>query len=209
MVSAVVDMKSIDQLSEAFIDEKAECICDAAYVIVDSDNPGKLEYMLKRYGKETRFILDPVSAAKAETVKHLLPYFHTIKPNRHEAEVLAGFGIKDDATLVKAAKAFHDQGVERVFISLDADGIFYSDGQVCGRIKANEATVVNVTGAGDAFVSGLGYSYMNQLSIQDTVKFSIAMSLATISNEQTIHPNMSTELIDRIIHRTTWQEQVL
>lgn len=136
MVSAVVDMKSINELSCAFIDEKAEAIKKAEYVIVDTDNPEKLEYLLKNYHEKTRFVLDPVSAAKAEDVRHLIKYFHTIKPNRHEAEQLAGFGIKkNDETLVKAARQFHEQGVTNVFISLDADGIFYSDGEYMARLK--------------------------------------------------------------------------
>lgn len=206
MVSAVVDMKSINELTTGFIDEKTQAIENAEYVIVDTDNPEKLEYLLKKYHTKTRFVLDPVSAAKADDVKHLIKYFHTIKPNRHEAEQLAGFGIKNDDTLIKAAKKFHDEGVTNVFISLDADGIFYSDGQQMGKIKANEAVVRNVTGAGDSFVAGLGYGFMKDLNTIETVRFAIAMSLVTIEHEETIHPDMSIDKVKNIIDKTDWTE---
>ncbi len=206
MVSAVVDMKSINELTYEFIDEKSEVIENAEYVIVDTDNPEKLEYLLKKYHAKTRFVLDPVSAAKADEVKHLIKYFHTVKPNRHEAEQLSGFGIKNDATLIEAAKQFHDQGVTNVFISLDADGIFYSDGNETGKIKAREAIVKNVTGAGDAFVAGLGYGFMNNNMTIETVKFAIAMSLVAIEHEDTIHPQMSIEKVNQTIENTHWIE---
>lgn len=206
MVSAVVDMKSISELSYDFIDEKAEIIENAEYVIVDTDNPEKLEYLLKRFHNKTRFILDPVSAAKAEQVKHLLPYFHVIKPNRYETEQLAELGIKNDEALIEAARKFHAQGVPYVFISLDADGIFYSDGMSMGKIKAEDAVVRNVTGAGDAFVAGLGYGFMNHKDTVDTVKFAIAMSLVTIAHEETIHPAMCLEKVLDLMKTIKWIE---
>jgi len=206
MVSAVVDMKSINELSYEFINEKADVIENAEYVIVDTDNPDKLEYLLKKYHRKTRFVLDPVSSAKAGDVRHLVKYFHTIKPNRHEAEQLAGFGIKNDMTMTKAAQQFHELGVTNVFISLDADGIFYSDGVKSGKIKSKEAIVRNVTGAGDAFVAGLGYGFMNSSEVIDTVKFAIAMSLVTIEHEDTIHPEMSLNKVKDTINNTHWIE---
>ena len=111
-----------------------------------------------------------------------------MKPNRHEAEILAGFPITDIDDLIKASNYFLGLGIKKVFISLDADGIFYNDGVSCGKIKATEVDVKNVTGAGDSFVAGLGYGYMNKMPIEDIVKFAITMSNITISHEETIHP---------------------
>ncbi|MGL4763316.1 MAG: carbohydrate kinase family protein [Sarcina sp.] len=202
MVSAVVDVKSIDRMSPEFIETKREIIENAEYVVLDSDNPVIMEYLLTNFN--TKFILDPVSAEKAKSVKHLIKYFHTIKPNRHEAEILAGFPIIDDEDLIRASNYFRELGVEKVFISLDAEGIFYNDGKECGKICAGKVEVVNVTGAGDSFVSGMGYGYLNALSMEDTVKFAIAMSVLTIAHEQTIHPDMCLEKVNEIVASTNW-----
>lgn len=208
MMSAVVDMKSVDEMNFDFIDSKKEIIENSEYTFLDADNPTNLEYILKTYRGKTKFILDPISAAKAKTIRHLIKYFHTIKPNRHEAEVLAGFEIKNDIDLKKAADYFLELGVEKVFISLDEEGIYYSDGKRAGKVKANNVPVKNVTGAGDSFVAGLGYGYINNLSICDTIKYSVAMSVITISHEETIHPKMCHEFVKERIETIDWTETI-
>lgn len=206
MESAIVDMECLNKMDTAFIDSKAEVIENAEYVILDSDNPELLEYILTKFHGKTKFILDPVSASKAEKVSHLIKYFHTIKPNRIETEILCGFKIKNDEDLVKAADYFLSLGVENVFISLDSDGIYYKNSTEEGKIKTTCVDVKNVTGAGDSFVSGVGYGYMNKLSIKDTAKYAIAMSVVTIIHEETINPNMSEELVNEFIKNMEWIE---
>ncbi|MFR5264263.1 carbohydrate kinase family protein [Clostridium sp.] len=208
MVSAIADMKSIDEMCTDFIDEKAEIIENAEYVVLDSDNPEIVEYMVKKF-KNTKFILDPVSAEKAMNVKHLIKYFHTIKPNRHEAEILAGFPIIDEEDLINASNYFLSLGIERVFISLDADGIFYRDKNSCGKIGTGKVDVVNVTGAGDSFVAGMGHGYMNNLPIEEIVKFAISMSVLTIAHEKTIHPEMCFEKISSMMNEMEWKSKKL
>ncbi|MBD7913727.1 carbohydrate kinase family protein [Clostridium sp. Sa3CUN1] len=206
MESAIVDMECLNKMDTEFIDSKAEVIENAEYVILDSDNPELLEYILTKFHGKTKFILDPVSASKAQKVTHLIKYFHTIKPNRLETEVLCGFKIENDKDLVKAADYFLSLGVENVFISLDADGIYYKNSNEEGKIKTTCVDVKNVTGAGDSFVAGVGYGYMNNLSIKDTVKYAIAMSTVTIIHEETINPSMSEDFIKEFIKDMEWIE---
>ena len=208
MESAVVDMESLNKMDERFVDEKHEVFENAEYTIVDSDNPVLLEYILKKYQGKSKFILDPVSAKKAKKIRHLIKYFHTIKPNRFETEALCGFKIETNDDLRKAGRFFIEQGVKNVFISLDADGIYYitSEGEE-GTLACCEAIEVkNVTGAGDSFVAGIGYGYMNNLNIKDTLKYSVAMSIITITHEETINPKISHELVEDLVNRTKWRE---
>ena len=207
MVSAIVDLKIAHNFTEEFIDSKAEIINNAEYVVCDADNPEIIEYIVKKYQGKTNFILDPVSAAKAINVKHLLKYFHTVKPNRHEAEAFCGFEVKTHEDVRKAGKYILEQGVQNVFISLDADGIYYHNGKEEGIIKADDVLVLNVTGAGDSFVAGMGYGYMKNLPVKDTVKFAVAMSSITISHEETIHPDMCHDLVDKCMDCFDWVEK--
>ncbi|MFX0548581.1 carbohydrate kinase family protein [Hathewaya histolytica] len=209
MMSAVADMKSITRITPEFIDSKAEIIENAEYTFLDTDNPIILEYILKKFQGKTKFVLDPVSACKAEKVKDLIKYFHTVKPNRYETEVLTGIKINNTEDLQKATEYFHKLGVEKVFISLDEDGIFFSDRKKKGKFKTEDVEVKNVTGAGDAFVAGLGYGYMNNLSIEDTVTYAIAMATITILHEDTIHPSMNDELVKQYINNIKWNKSIL
>lgn len=208
MESAVVDMESLNKMDEAFVDGKHEVFENAEYTIVDSDNPILLEYILKKYQGKSKFILDPVSAKKAKKIRHLVKYFHTIKPNRFETEALCGFKIETNDDLRKAGRFFIEQGVKNVFISLDADGIYYitSEGEEGTLACCEPIDVKNVTGAGDSFVAGIGYGYMNNLTIKDTLKYSVAMSIITITHEETINPKMSHELVEDLVNRTKWRE---
>lgn len=207
MVSAIADMKSLNAMTEEFIDSKKELIKNAKYVVVDSDNPKILSYILKNFSKETNFILDPVSAEKATWVKDMIKDFHTIKPNRHEAEILAGFPIKDTEDLIRASNYFLSLGIKKVYISLDSEGIFYNNGKQCGKVKALDVIVKNVTGAGDSFVAGIGHGYINKLDQVDIVKFSMAMSIITIADEATIHPQMCLNKVLKEIDKIKWIEE--
>ena len=209
MESAVVDMESLNKMDKNFIDEKDNIFENAKYTIVDSDNPELLEYILKKYECKSNFILDPVSAKKAKKIRHLIKYFHTIKPNRFETEALCGFKIKGNEDLRRAGRFFIEQGVENVFISLDADGIYYitKDGEEGTLACCDKIDVKNVTGAGDSFVAGIGYGYMNNLSIKDTLKYAMAMSIITITHEETINPDMCHNSVENFVKNNKWVEK--
>ena len=206
MVSAVVDLKITNNFTKEFIDTKADVIRNAEYMVVDADNPTTLAYLLTEFHNETKFILDPVSAAKASKIKDYIKYFHTVKPNRHEAEVLCGFEITSVEDIRKAGRYFREMGVTNVFISLDAEGIYYNNGVEEGILKANGVSVINVTGAGDALVAGIGYGYMNKMNIVDTVKYAVSMSSITISHVETINPNMCNKFVDDHLNELIWEE---
>ena len=205
MVSAVVDTKLANEFSKEALSERASIIENAEYMFLGADNPPFIEHIVTTYQGKTKFVLDPVSAAKAARIKHLLHSFHTVKPNRHEAEVLCGFEVKTYEDARKAGAYLRGLGVQNVFISLDVDGVYYNDGKEEGIIKANALEVINVTGAGDAFVAGIGAGYMANKSTVEIVKYAIAMSNITIAHEETINPNMEADLVEAYVREAQWQ----
>lgn len=206
MMSAIVDMAIIDKVKAEFVDTKEDIIKNSEYMVLDCDNANIVEHILTKYKDCTKFILDPVSASKVQLIKHLIGEFHTIKPNRYEAEVLCGFEIKTKEDIRKAGRYFLEKGVKNVFISLDSEGMYYLNEKEEGFIKADSVKVVNVTGAGDSCVAGICYGYMNNLSIKDTLKYAIAMSVVTISHEHTIFPDMCNEVVENSIKDINWIE---
>lgn len=206
MVSAVVDTKLANEFSHEELDKRAHIIENAEYMFLGADNPPFIEYILETYKGKTKFVLDPVSGAKAVRVKHLLHHFHTVKPNRHEAELLCGFEIKTHEDVRRAGEYLRGLGIQNVFISLDVDGVYYNNGEEEGIIKSPCLEVLNVTGAGDAFVAGIGAAYMTGKNVVDTVKYAIAMSNITISDQETIHPEMSAAFVEKYLETAQWEE---
>src|SRR6056297_46147 len=209
MVSGINDMSSINRLDIDYIKSKSDIIKAADYVFLDADNPLNLKFLLDTYHEDTKFILDPISANKTVKILPFIGGFHTIKPNRLEAEVIADMAIKTDADLLKAAKKIHELGVTNLFITLDKEGVFYSNGRNQGFLKSLNPEVRNVTGAGDSFVAGIGYGYTKNMSIEKIAKVATTMAFITISNHETIHPELSLEKVIDEMARIKWEERKL
>ena len=195
MEIAISSMDIYEKMNIEFIKEQKDIIENSRLCIIDTNLPKEtIEYILTRF-KGVDFFLDTVSTAKTEKVKDLIGCFHTIKPNKFEAEILTGIKIDSDDDLIKATEILHDKGVKRVFITLGDKGVFYSDGVIRGHKSTPKVKIVNATGAGDAFVAGLAYGYMNDIETEEVVDLAMYASIVALSHEDTINPNMSIEEI--------------
>ncbi len=195
MVLAINSMEIYDRMTVEFIKSKRHVIENAELCVLDTNLPKDvLEYVLSTF-KNTVFFLDAVSTVKALKVKDMIGRFHTIKPNRIEAEVLSGIPIQNDADLRKAAGIFHDRGVRQVFISLGEEGVFYSTSEASGHIKQPPVKIVNATGAGDAFLAALALGYLRDMDARACAGLACAASAIALGHENTINPTMSLETL--------------
>lgn len=196
MAAAISHMGIYDRMTVDFIKDKRHIIESSRLCIIDTNIPTDvIEYLLTTH-KGTDFFLDTVSTTKAKKVKDLIGYFHTIKPNKIEAEMLTGMEIKNDKDLKSASEYFLKKGVKRVFITLSEGGVFYNDGTHMKHIKAPKIRVVNATGAGDAFIAALAYGHFNEMNIEESARLAVTAAILALSHENTINPNMSIENID-------------
>ncbi len=195
MKVAISDMDIINHLNVDFIKSKVHIIENSAAIVIDTNlSQDVIEYLLNNFRHKT-FFADTVSTTKAKKIKDLIGYFHTIKPNIYETEELTGIKIIENGDLEIAAEILIEKGLKRVFISLGKKGVFYKDEYTNKHVNASSIKVVNATGAGDAFMAGLIYSYINDLEIDDTIHFSMHAAEMALSHENTINPNISAENI--------------
>lgn len=197
MTAAISHMDIYDNMTVEFIKNKKYVVENSRLCVIDTNIPKEVIEYLVTGCRNTIFFLDTVSAAKAKKVKDFIGYFHTVKPNKIEAEMLTGKKIIDEKSLEDAAKILLYKGVKRVFISLGEDGVYYNDGVSSGHIKPPKIKVINATGAGDAFVAGLVYGYINEFDTDLSARFAMAASILALSHENTINPNMSIENINK------------
>ncbi len=190
---AISHMDIYDKISIDFISGKGDLIETSAACVIDTNIPGEIiEYAVTNH-KETVFFLDTVSTAKAMKVKDFIGRFHTIKPNKIEAEALSAIKIVDEKSLVACAEYFLGQGVKRVFISLGQEGLYYNDGVGSGQVPALPVKAVNATGAGDAALAALVYCHCNGLELEYSAKFAVAAAARAMTDENTVNPHMSVE----------------
>jgi pseudouridine kinase len=191
--AAVSQMDIFDEMTIDFIQSKKQVIENSRICVIDTNIPDDvIDYVLNHF-KHTKYFLDTVSSKKASKIKDKIGLFHTIKPNKIEAELLADIKINNLHDLQKASELFLDQGVHQVFISLGAEGVFYHDGNVHKLIPNPEVQVLNATGAGDAFLAALAFSDFNHYDIDKSARFSIGAAILALSYEETINPNISKE----------------
>lgn len=201
MELALCNMDALEKISPELIDEAASRASDLKIVVLDTNlTEETLSYAIDRLGDLPLF-LDPVSTTKAERAKNLIGSFHTIKPNRAEAEVLLDMEITDVKALEEAGRAFIEKGVKRVFISLSAGGVYYTDGKRAELVKpvAKLTREGSATGAGDAFSAGAIYSFINGYDIEKTVAFSLATAALTMESKSAVNSQLSLEEIERRI----------
>ncbi|MDD3704536.1 MAG: carbohydrate kinase family protein [Clostridiaceae bacterium] len=191
MMAAINHMKVLDEISVEFIQNKKQVIENSKICIIDTNIPTDvIDYILDNF-KSTDFFLDTVSGVKAQKVKNRIGAFHTIKPNRLEAELLSGIKTDSFANMIKATEYFLTQGVKRVFITLGADGVFFNDGSIHKLIPNPKIKVVNATGAGDAFLAALAFCHFNNYGIDESARFSMTAAILALSYEETINPGIS------------------
>ena len=66
-----------------------------------------------------------------------------------------------------SGQTFLREGVQRVFISLGAEGVVWADPDGCGHIEAEPITVVDTTGAGDAMCAAIVHGYLAGLTTEE------------------------------------------
>ena len=202
MKAGISQMDILEEITIDFIQNKRQVIEGAKLCIIDTNIPATvIHYVLDNF-KNTEFFLDTVSSTKALKIKDKIGAFHTIKPNKIEAELLSGIEIKDEKDMLKAAEYFLQQGVKRVFLTLGSEGVFYHDGKMHQFIRSPQVKVVNATGAGDAFLAALAYSRFHNYEIDESARFSMAASILALSYDETINPNISEENVRKKMKET-------
>ena len=91
----------------------------------------------------------------------------------------------------------HNEGVTRVFITRGEKGVFFSDNGKHGTQKVQRSSndILNAGGAGDAFLAGLAYSWLEDWTLQESVQFSMAAADVTLSHAGTSNPALSLGLV--------------
>ncbi|QCX34337.1 kinase [Caloramator sp. E03] len=197
MAVALSCMDVCDEITIDYIKSKENILKDSKICIADTNLSREvLEYITQI--KDVNIFLDTVSTSKAKRVKDFIGRFHTIKPNRYEAQVLTGINVDSIDNAKRACEYLLNKGVKRVFLSLGEEGVI-SAGEEFDMFKINmlKIKVVNATGAGDAFLAGLAFGDLKGMSIIECAKFAMSCAAIALSSENTISDEMSVENVNK------------
>ena len=197
-VAAVNDMQILEHITPARLQPFAQPVREAAALVLDCNLPeAALAWLFVNHGLAPVFV-DAVSAAKCTRVRPWLAQVHTLKVNRLEAQALSGLPVGSSAEIEAAARHLLGLGVQRVVLSLGAQGLYYSEhGAASGWLAALPVNVVQASGAGDALMAGLVHAFLAGEPLAQAVRFAGACAALTLTVGSANHPELSVGLVER------------
>ncbi|WFA09972.1 carbohydrate kinase family protein [Tissierella sp. Yu-01] len=198
MQLAISDMGIYEYMTPFFLSSRLHIINNAQACVIDTNIPSvSLDYLMDNV--RVPIFVDTVSKKKTEKIKDFIHNIYAIKPNIYEAEILSGMSIKSEDDYKLATEIILDKGVKEIYMSLGSEGVYYTDGKSFGKLPVISDKIVNTTGAGDSFLAGVVWAYLNEMDILSCTKAGLAASYITINSPKTVSENISEEKIKQII----------
>ena len=196
MAVGLNDMEIYSHITPQYLSSLSGFLNGAQLVVTDTNIPAESLHWLAENCTAPLFA-DPVSTAKAEKLRPVLGRLHTLKPNRLEAELLSGTAITDEGSLCRAADVLLQTGLQRVFISLGAGGVFAADHRQYGHIPCGPAEVVNTTGCGDALMAAIVRATLDGQDLGETARTGLAAAAITMQSAETISADLNMAALQR------------
>lgn len=122
-----------------------------------------------------RVLLDtsgkPLRAALDSRLDHLP---EILKPNLDELSELVGRSLETPRDVRAAAVSLLERGVQRVIVSMGANGALFVDPGRAVLARPPRVTVRSTVGAGDAMVAGILYAMIHEQSLEDVARMATA-----------------------------------
>ncbi|MGI5888442.1 MAG: PfkB family carbohydrate kinase [Oscillospiraceae bacterium] len=208
MALGLADMSVLSNLDNAYFDSYKGEVSRAKAAVCDPSLPlPLLEHYIFDTAAGCPVFLDPVSTNFARQCVPLLKGVDTFKPNIMELETVTGISASTDEGLEEACRKAISLGVRRVVVSRGKKGCFMMDntGKIIKRKFKPVEKMVNATGAGDSFMAGLIYGFINGFDDDKSLDYALAMGIIAVLSEHTIDPGLNVEKVERCIkeYRTT------
>lgn len=182
----VISPGAAGTISEADIEARAELIGNAGVFITQLEQPlaaARRALQMAREGGAITILNPAPAAALPEGMLGLCDY---VTPNEIEAEALTGIRVISMDNASKAAAALVAAGAGAAIITLGEKGALYYNGSETVHVPAYDAgTVVETTGAGDAFNGAFAAALAKGLAPEDAVRFGCAAASISVTRAGT------------------------
>lgn len=193
MVSAVSDMRAMDSLTPAHLEDHAVDLARADMLVADCNLSVACLAWLAGFSasKGIRLLIEPVSVAKARKLLEFQrrePIF-AITPNAQQLDTLAGGDLRQ----------LHALGFVNIVLHRGRDGALASDGAEVAKVDAVPVeTIADVTGAGDAAVAGLVFGLLAGRSLVEAARLGQCAAAIKLSSSQSVASALSRDSLLRL-----------
>ena len=189
LVAAVSDMAVVDALVLETVH-----LSDAALVVVDGNLAHDQASLVvaAAAAADVRVAFEPVSVAKAARLADLVHDLFLVTPNADELAAVTG---RPADQWRESVADLHARGVEHVWVRHGADGSWMcTRGSEPVHLAAEPATVVDVTGAGDAMLAAWAAAWLVGADPVDAARAGHRAAAATIESPHTVRPDLADEI---------------
>ncbi|MFW5973033.1 MAG: ribokinase [Bacteroidota bacterium] len=163
------------------VDRSADVFDGAAVVLLQLEIPLPTVQRAAELGKERGAIVILNPAPAQPLPAELLRYVDFLTPNETEAGILSGLPVTDIESAAVAGQALRERGVKTVVVTLGARGALVVGDTGARHFPTNDASVVDTTGAGDAFNGALAYALAEGYSLGDAVGLANAVAAFSVT----------------------------
>ena len=151
--------------------------------------------------KHLRLCIDPVSVIKAQKLPADLHGVYLIKPNPMEAAALTGIAVKTIGDAVQAGKKLQKMGAEHVIVTLGKTGYVIVNKDEIDFVGIEPIhDVINVNGAGDAFMAGIIYGLQHGFTLRHACQWGAAAAAFTVTSADTVAESLTSSQLQAFIH---------
>ena len=196
LVIAMANMSIYDQLLPDLLKKHEAILQKASCLIIDLNCPLETVQYIKEFAQHRQIPLAiiPVSSPKMERMPHDLQGVSYLICNRDEAETYLDLKLETYAHYEKAVKALLQKGAEYVVLTLGEHGVMVGNEEKVTHYKAVKTNhIVDVTGAGDAFVSAFLHGILNNEELEEAVQFGLLSASKTLQSDRTVREDLTKE----------------
>jgi pseudouridine kinase len=175
----------------------------SSILFMDTNLPADIIETVIRIANEKNMYLfvDPVSVVKAKKLPVNLHGIFLLKPNPIEASTMAGMTVETVGDAMDAGQRLCQRGAKNVIITLGKAGYVIVNNDLCEFIGIEAIhDIINVNGAGDAFMAGIIYGMQQNHSIQHACQWGAAAAAFTVSSPDTVALGITSSQLQAFIH---------
>jgi ribokinase len=149
-------MGANEELSPTHVDRAEPALTRARIVLVTFEIPSATALYAVRRAKELGAVTFLTPGPAEPLPREALAGLDILVPNRTEGAILMGRGNSEGTTPSDLARDLQSYfGIEKIVITLGAEGVLVREGADEQMVPAFKVAVVDTPGAGDAFTAGL------------------------------------------------------
>ena len=192
---AVASMDAFDGIDLKVLENVWPHVASSSWVFADCNLPQQTIHALlqRKGGAAFRLAVDTVSVPKAARLPADLTAIDVLFTNVDEARAILK---TSDGSPVELARRLKEMGAGNVILTMGAEGHLLQTEEGTFETSSISTDPVDVTGAGDALMSGTIHGLMNGMAIEDAARIGVVLSSLTVEADLDVLPDLSPELLE-------------